>query len=104
MHVSGELIVSHLLSAQVLRDNLPGFDLQVGVAEQHAVKVKDYAPIPHAGVNQPVGGANLDTDKRIARRKAGYDVGSVHTSQASLAAGERRIEEIQARLLAENRF
>jgi len=40
MHVSGELIVSHLLSAQVLRDNLPGLDLQVGVAEQHAVKVK----------------------------------------------------------------
>ena len=29
---------------------------------------------------------------------------SVHTSQASLAAGERRIKEIQARLLAENRF
>src|SRR5207249_6307035 len=38
----------HLVSAQVLRNNLPRFDLQIGVPEQHAVEVKDDALVPHA--------------------------------------------------------
>jgi hypothetical protein len=46
--MSGELIVRHLVSPQVLRDTLPGFDLQIGVPEQHAVEVKGNAPMPHA--------------------------------------------------------
>src|SRR5260370_36508240 len=46
--MSVELIVRHFVPAQVLRDNLPRFNLQIGVPEQNAVKVKDYALVPHA--------------------------------------------------------
>src|SRR5207248_8664834 len=92
VHVNGELIVRHLVSAQVLRNNLPRFDLQIGVPVQHAVEVKDDALVPHAEQAHRDLISQTSTDCRGDRREVDEKVQSVNAqvSEAKQSRSEER--------------